>query len=242
MEDIPKPIEVGFAEFIAKLVSEVFDAIVTSQFDQEKRIADLSAAAGLPSEEFAKKFVTDDQTMEELERLFPGDSKKHPTAIYEGAPYRPERKGISELPPINAILGITLQKVDYRFVKKKAFLTSSGVKKVRSAVRQHLAKEHQAAVKEIIRRGIPRVIADAGRVNAKLTYEVLSLQDNEKLEKAAELGAPLRPLGHAVFIPESGALSKLRLVVRQADERLPQNQKLKVNVFGEVEVEFKTLA
>ena len=42
MEDIPKPIEVGFAEFIAKLVSEVFDAVVTSQFDQEKRIAELS--------------------------------------------------------------------------------------------------------------------------------------------------------------------------------------------------------
>jgi hypothetical protein len=242
MEDIPKPIEVGFAEFIAKLVSEVFDAIVTSQFDQEKRIADLSTVAGLPSEEFAKKFVTDEQTIEELERLFPGDSKKHPTTIYEGAPYRIASGNVSEFPPINAILGITLQKGDYRLVKKKAFLTSSGVNKVKFAVRQHLAKAHQAAVNEIIRRGLPRVIADAGRVNAKLTYEVLSLQGNQKPEKDAKLGAPLRPLGHAVFIPESGALSKLRLVVRQADERLPQNQKLKVNVFGEVEVEFKTLA
>ena len=70
MEDIPKPIEVGFAEFVAKLVSEVFDAVVTSQFDQEKRIAELSAAAGLPSEEFAKNFVTDEQTMEELENWY----------------------------------------------------------------------------------------------------------------------------------------------------------------------------
>ena len=184
MEDIPKPIEVGFAEFIAKLVSEVFDAVVTSQFDQEKRIAELSAAAGLPLEEFAKNFVTDEQTMEELERLFPGDSDKHSTAIYVGAPYRPKKDGVSELPPIHAILGITLQKGDYRIIKKQTVLTSSGVKKVKAAVRQHLAKEHQSAVNEIIRRGLPRVIADAGRVNAKLTYEVLSLQDNEKLEKA----------------------------------------------------------
>jgi hypothetical protein len=30
-------------------------------------------------------------------------------------------------------------------------------------------------------------------------------------------------------------------MVRQADERSPQTQKLKVNVFGEVEVEFKTV-
>ena len=241
MEDIPKAIEVGFAEFIAKLVSEVFDAVVTSQLDQEKRIVELSAAAGLPSEEFAEHYVTNERTMEELERLFPGDSDKHPTAIYVGAPYRPKSKGVSELPPIYAILGITLQKGDYRVVKKQTVLTSSGVKKVKSVVRQHLAKEHQAAVKEIIRRGLPRVIADAGRVNAKLTYQVLSVEDNAKLEKAAKLGVPLRPLGHAVFIPESGALSKLRLAVRQADERSPQTQKLKVNVFGEVEVEFKTV-
>ena len=233
--------EVGLADFIAKLISEVFDAVVTSQFDQEKRLADLSAAAGLPPEEFAKKFVTDEQTMEELERLFPGDSEKHPTLIYVGAPYRPERKGVSELPAIYAVLGITLEKGDYGVVKKQTVLTSAGVKKVKSAVRQHLAKEHQAAFKEIIRRGLPRVITDAGRVNAKLTYEVLSIEDNAKLEKAAEPGAPLRPLGHSVFIPESGVLSQLRLVVRQADERSPQNQKLKVNVFGEVEVEFKTM-
>ena len=241
MEDIPKPIEVGFAEFVAKLVSEVFDAVVTSQFDQEKRIAELSAAASLPLEEFAKNFVTDEQIVRELERLFPGDSDEHRTAIYVGAPYRPKKEGVSELPPIHAILGITLQKGDYRVFKKQIVLTSAGVKKVKSAVRQDLAKEHQAAFKEIIRRGLPRVITDAGRVNAKLTYEVLSIEDNAKLENATKFGAPLRPLGHAVFIPESGALSKMRLVVRQADERSPQTQKLKVNVFGEVEVEFKTI-
>jgi hypothetical protein len=241
MEDIPKAIEVGFAEFIAKLISEVFDAVVTSQVNQEKRIAELSDAADLPPEEFAEHFVTDEQTTAELERLFPGNSDKHRTAIYVGAPYRPKSEGVSELPPIHAVLGITLVKGDYRVVKKQAILTSAGVNKVKSAVRQHLAKAHQAAVQEIIRRGLPRVIADAGRVNAKLTYEILSTEDNAKFEKATPLGEPLRPLGQAIFIPESGALAKMRLVVRQADERSPQTQKLKVNVFGEVEVEFKTI-
>jgi hypothetical protein len=241
MEEIPKAIEVGFAEFIAKLVSEVFDAVVTSQVNQEKRIAELSYAAGLPSEEFAEHFVTDEQTTAELERLFPGDSDEHPTAIYAGAPYRSKSEGFSELPPIHAVLGITLKKGDYRVVKKQTVLTSAGVSKVKSAVGQHLAKEHQTAVQEIIRRGLPRVIADAGRVNAKLTYEILKIEDDAKLEKATALGALLKPLGQAVFIPESGVLSKLRLVVRQADERSPQTQKLKVNVFGEVELEFKTI-
>lgn len=239
MEDIPKAIEVGFAEFVAKLVSEVFDAVVTSQIDQEKRIAELSAAAGLPQEEFAEHFVSEEQTTAELQKLFPGDTEEHPTAIYVGAPYRPRSGGAGELPPIKALVGITLEKGDYRVVKKKTVLTSSGVEKVISGVHNRLALWNQAAVQEIIRRGLPRVIADAGRVNAKLTYEVLTTENGEGAKKP--FVTPSKPLVHALAMPESGALSKLRLVVRQADERLPQNQDLQVNVFGEVEVEFKTV-
>jgi hypothetical protein len=241
MEDNPTPIEVGFAEFVAKLVSEVFDAIITSQFDQEKRIAELAAAAGLTPGEFADNFITDEQIAAELQRLFPGDTDKHPTSIYVGAPYRPRKQGVSELPPIHAILGITLQKGDYRVIQKKTVLTGAGVERVISAVRLRLADQHQAAVKEIIRRGLPRVIIDAGRVNAKLTYEVLNIEDHAEGEKAAKYAAPIKPLGSAILVPESSALSKLRLIVRPADERSPQNQKLKVNVFGEVEVDFKTV-
>ncbi len=231
----------GFAEFAAKLISEVFDAIVTSQFDQEKRLAELATLAALPVEEFAERFVTDEQIDSELARLFPGEKPEQPTAIYVGAPYRPRRKDISEQPPIYALLGVSLEKGDYAVKQREAFLTANGVEKIKSAVRQQLALNHYTAIREIIRRGLPRIIADAGRVNAKLTYEVLSIEEAARPERAARLAAPLQPLTRGIPLPEPTVLSKLRLIVRPADERVPQNQKLQVNVFGEVEISFKTV-
>ena len=241
MPETPEPIQVGFAEFAAKLISEVFEAVFTSQLDQEKRISELVSAAGLLPEEFADRYVTEDQVDAELTRLFPGDSKEHPSFIYVGAPYRPAKKDVSELPPINAELGVILEKTDYTVKKQGAALNTTGVNKIRAAVRQNLANANLTAIQEIIRRGISRVVADAGRVNAKLTYEVIEVEKSAEPKKSASPSAGIKPSKNTLIVQEPGLLSKLRLEVRQADERAPQTQKLQVNVFGEVEIDFKTI-
>ena len=241
MADAPGPSEVGFAEFVAKLTSEVFEAIVTSQIDQEKRLTELAAAADLDLDEFAERFVADEQVESELARLFPGEDAEHPSAIYVGAPYRPRHKGLSEMPPVYAQLGITLQRTDYTVKQRQARLNASGVQKITLAVRKRLVEEQYAAMQQIMRRGVPRVIVDAGRVNAKLTYEVISTEDAGQPERATHVAEPLQPIGRSRLFREPTVLSKLRMVVRPADERSPQNQKLQVNVFGEVEINLKTI-
>ena len=241
MAEAPAPSEVGFAEFVAKLISEVFEAIVTSQIDQEKRLSELAAAADLDFGEFAERFVTYEQVELELARLFPGDDAQYPSAIYVGAPYRPKQKGLSEMPPVYAQLGITLLRTDYTVKQRRARLNASGVEKIIHAVREQLAKEQYAAMQQVMGRGVPRVIVDASRVNAKLTYEVISTEDGGQLERAKHLAEPLQPIGRDKFFREPTVLSKLRMLVRPADERSPQNQKLQVNVFGEVEINLKTI-
>jgi hypothetical protein len=115
------------------------------------------------------------------------------------------------------------------------------VNKIRAAVRQNLANANLTAIQEIIRRGISRVVADAGRVNAKLTYEVIEVEKSAEPKKSASPSAGIKPSKNTLIVQEPGLLSKLRLEVRQADERAPQTQKLQVNVFGEVEIDFKTI-
>jgi hypothetical protein len=46
-------LDLGFAEFVAKLISEVVDAVAASQLEQERRQAELAAAVRLDAEEFA---------------------------------------------------------------------------------------------------------------------------------------------------------------------------------------------
>lgn len=241
MAETPTPIEVGFAEFAAKLISEVFSAIVTSQFEQEKQQAELTATAALTLEEYAERAITNEQLDTELSQLFLGEKPDQPSSIFVGAPYQPKDKDVEEQPPIFAVLGVELQKGDYSVKKGKAKLTTSGVVKIRTALRSQLAQQQHGAINEIVRRGLPRVIADAGRVNAKLSYEVTEVEETTIAKRPQQIAASLKPIGQSMLMPASDMLSKLRLTVRLADERAPQNQQLQVNVFGEVEISFKTI-
>jgi len=236
----PEPIQVGFAEFVAKLIAEVLDALVSSHLEQEKRISELGAAAAMTPEEFAERFITEDQIDEELKQLFPGDSETHPSAVYVGAPYRPKSEEDSERPPVLLELGVVLQPGDYTKKKGDCRLTASGVQKIRNAARLKLSQLNYRSLQDLLRRGVPKVVADGGRINAKLTYELVEAQ---AAKKAAlhPAGSPAQRAPLPVFVP-SGALANLRLMVRQADERAPQVQNLKVNVFGEVELSFKTIS
>jgi hypothetical protein len=240
MPATPEPVQVGFAEFVAKLVAEVLDALVSSHLEQEKRLSELRAAAALTPEEFADRFIGEDQIDAELKRLFPGDSEAHPSAIYVGAPYLPQSEGVSERPPLLLELGVSLQPGDYAKKKGLYRMTASGVGKIRGAARLKLSQLNYRSLQELLRGGVPKVVADGGRINAKLTYELVEAQATKAA--AAHPAASPAPRAPLTVIAPSGALANLRLMVRQADERAPHTQNLKVNVFGEVELSFKTIS
>lgn len=240
MPATPEPIQVGFAEFVAKLIVEVLDALVSSHIEQEKRLSELRAAAACTPEEFAERFIGEDQIDAELKRLFPGDSEAHPSAIYVGAPYQPSSEGVSERPPLLLELGVSLQPGEYTKKKGLYRMTASGVGKIRRAARLKLSQLEYRSLQALLRGGIPKVVADGGRINAKLTYELVEAQATPTAaEHSAASPAPRAPL---TVIAPYGALANLRLMVRQADERAPHTQNLKVNVFGEVELSFKTIS
>ena len=52
---MPAPEDLGFSEFIAKLISETFTAVTEAALEQERRYAQLAAAAALSLEEFLDK-------------------------------------------------------------------------------------------------------------------------------------------------------------------------------------------
>ena len=236
MANNPAPNELGFAEFVSKLISEMFDAIITALFDQEKRLAELAEASVFSVDEFGERYITDEQVFTELVQLFPGDSNKIPTLIYTGAPYLPPKNNVDESPPIETVTGVKLDKSDYGKKREQISLKSSAVKKISDAVRSDLAKVQLASISQLLNRGVPRVVTDAGKIKAKLTYEVLSNEEAALPQRSKRLVTPLKGLGNFASFQKPSALSKFNLIVRQADERAPQTPNLKVDVFGEVEI------
>ena len=98
-----------------------------------------------------------------------------------------------------------------------------------------------SAIKQAVERGVPQVIVDSGRVNAKLTFQVIRTEDTDSPNIREKLASPLTQLSYPLSSINMADLSKVRLVVRQANERTPQTSNLSANVFGEVEITFKTI-
>ena len=243
MAEILIPTDMGFAEFVAKLIQETFEAVVTAQSEQEQRQAQLADLAALSPEEFASRFIADEEVDAELGRLFPTDTPSQPHAIFLGARFQPLLRDTPETPPIRAVLGVELLRSDYRVTRRRRItsLKPEAVDKVKSAVRLRLTAVRLAAIREAVARGIPQVIVDSGRINAKLTFQIIRTEDTETPEIRSRLVAPLKPLGLLTISPTAEALANIRLTVRQADEKAPQTTQLQVNVFGEVEITFKTI-
>lgn len=180
--------QVGFAEFVGKLLSEVFDAVVTSQIDQRRRIDELVEAASLSEEEVASRFIDDAQVDAAI--------------AAEG------------LPPDDA--------------------------EVREAVRLRLARSYLAALRALVTRGAPQLVIASGKVASKMTFQLAS-------SEPAPVPVPAFSTAPAILrrrfdIPRAtSSPPPFRLAVRQASDRAPQLSRLQVDVFGEVEVHFRTL-
>ena len=174
--------QVGFAEFVGKLLSEVFDAVVTSQLDQQRRLDELVELARLSEEEVASRFIDDAQVDAEV-----------------GSDASPE---------------------------------------VREAARLKLARIYLAAVRALLARGAPQLVIDSGKMASKLTFQLAA---GEPAPAPAFSTAPAS-LRRSFEAPRAAAaLPPFRLAVRQANDRAPQLSKLQVDVYGEVEVHFRTL-
>lgn len=259
MADVESPVQVGFAEFIARLISEVFDSVITSQIDQEQRYAEMVASAALTEDAYAVQQIGDSDVAAEIPSLFPPrqEDKDKPDAIYSGSPYLPDRKDQEESPPLLAVLGIKLSKENLTEEGGGLFLNQRAVDAVYEKVRRQMAAIHLGLVKQIISRGLPRVVVDSGKINGKLTFHLTESTLSQAMESGTEKNAAvatetkigsmarasvLSGSTKSVFtLPRARILPNVKLMVKQADDTSPQSSQVKANVYGEVEITFKTI-
>ncbi len=237
------PEEMGVAECAARLIEETFAAIIASSTDQQQAIDEIVATAALDAESSARSHVSAGDVDAELSRLFPSLSEK-PYVVADAAPYTPAAAAVEEAPPFARLLGVALDRTDYTVGRAATTLKPSAVEKLRAAAGLRIAQARLAALRGMMRLGMPRIMVDAGTIKARLVFRVVRLADAEKPEMKDRLATPLRPLrtvgGVGVGV-DSGALAGLRFTVRQASDRAPQTSQLSADVFGEIELRFKTV-
>lgn len=257
MADIETPVQVGFAEFIARLMSEVFDSVITSQIDQEERYTQLYTLVALDEQAYARQYIDPADVAAEISALFPPreQDKDNASAIYEGSPYLPERKDQTESPPVLAILNIQFTEEDLVKEGKNFFLAPPAVAAVHNRVQLQMATKQLEIARQIISRGLPRVVVDSGRINGKLTFHLTESTQSQPSESAAHIAAAEKmgertmeriygttDSAKSVFaLPKARILPNVKLLVKQADDTSPQSSQVNANVYGEVEITFKTI-
>ena len=236
------PSDLGFSDFVGKLIAEIFDSVISSQLDQQKHHLETAAALDWSDEEFARAYLDERLLDQELANLFPTTQTGRIHAVYEYGPYRPIEAEGGEQPPFSRLLGLALE-ADLEYAAHPNgqgwIILAAGVDRIRTVVGKLLAARLRAGLREIYRRGAPRVVVDSGKMQAKLAYLVKS----EPVEQQATqtLGAK----GRRTFANPSGApgntpISALRLAVRQADERTVRNE-FQAGLYGEVSINFRTV-
>lgn len=240
-------VDVGFADFVAVLLVETLDSIVASHTSQEERLRALDAAAELTPEEFAATGITDEVLAAMLAQLFPGGEAG--TSLAVGGPV-PDEEARAEL-------GLELGDGDVDGGR----LTEQGVETVQDAVALYLARRQLGAVREVARRGVPRVLVDGGTLRAKVNFTaVRGVPGDEEEEEATSVAETrfdttrLTRLGTSSLRGnlvawdspiKAGVLDSIRNVrLRVAGPAVPDagepQDEARTQVFGEVEIRFHT--
>lgn len=237
--------EVEFAQFTAALISDTLDAIIAAQLGQEEKVRELQEMAGLDVARFAEETITEGDVEIELARLFPSTERAH--SVMPGSPYIPSASGREEDPPVFSATGYTMTEADCQRFDEEYVFTDAGYRHILSHVRMGLAAKQLENVLQLVRRGIPRVVVDHGRINTKLTFH---LSQAQKAESSATTsiggikgsGTTYLKRSSALLSQISRPLVPLKLTVKPADLRRPELMRLSVNLVGEVEITFKTIS
>ena len=260
-DDIMSPIELGFAEFVAKLISEIFDATISSQAQQQEKILEMQNMLLQPDSVFLDAMLSQEYFIREvdllLEGYFPSDSDHLAHVIYEGAPYTPAKANKKENPLIKEQLGIDLGNGD--FLPKKNQLTSQGVSKIYEKAGEPLAIQKRVIFRQLVENGLPNIVVESGKINAKLTFNTAHTGQPEATEAVRNgrryaampklhdqplvrrFASPIQPLNRYVGLLKPNLTDQVRLTVKQTSNKSPQDTQVKTNIFSEVEIHFKTI-
>lgn len=152
--------EIGFADFVAVLLVETLDSIIAAHTSQEERLRALNESVQMDEEVFAQAGISAEQVYAALVEIFP--DPEGGTTVVAGGP-APDKEVLTEL-------GITLPAGSVN----QNGLTSTGVTAIENGIRRILAARQLEALREVARRGAPRLVVDRGTLRAKLTFSAQS--------------------------------------------------------------------
>lgn len=170
------PVNLGFAEFVSKLIEETFEAIVTSQSEQIIKHEEILNSLLLDKEKFAEQYVN----QEEVENLY---------TVKGGFPIGTPFTDLSLAHLLKQYeIPFTPPPLQLKKTTKVSSLTQEQLNALKKALQLEIATNKLFVLSEAAKQGLPKLAVDSGEITAKLTFSVAvttenSVQDDKGLKK-----------------------------------------------------------
>lgn len=237
--------EIGFPEFTAKLVTDVFDALVAANITQTAAYVELVQEMGKSLKDFindTKDDIGGDQILQFLAATLPPTTATEEPSVVEVG----HTLTASEVTTLNNALEVAELDAPYNKVATAVALNAPGVDAILNAVAVRIAANKYTTLKEMVRQGILRLVVESGVIETRLTFSTFGSsfyennaqsfhRDDFAFRAKASTGKSL-----SAWVKASAATSYTSVNVRTAQETHRDVSGSNVQIFGRVEIRFKT--
>lgn len=237
-----KLVDIQFPEFTAKLLTDTFDAIIAANLRQTESYIELVGAMSKTLTAYiddTKASVSGDEILGFLGTVLPPTDATHSSKVAEGLELTSDDAGTLSL-------ALTVPGESAPTVKSSSSLTKDALKEIAALVARRLAASRYNLLKEMVKMGLLRLVVTDGKVVTQLTFSTWASSvfqknsssyntSNFTLNANAQTGKAL-----SKWFSASASTKYQTVSVRTANESQSDISGSSVNIFGRVEVNFRT--
>lgn len=236
--------DIQFPEFTAKLITDTFDAIVSANLRQTEAYIQLVQAISKDLTTYindTKDDISGAEILEFLATLLPStDPQKPGTKVVTGGSL--SAADATSLNNALTISGVTPAPA----VQPADKLDNNAITSITNLVAQRLAANKYTLLKEMVKQGILRLVVETGVIETRLTFTTSAssfYQKNSSAYNSSNFNVTASAKTGAVlskWFSASASTKYTSVSVRTSNELQRDVSGSSVNIFGRVEIHFKT--
>ena len=220
--------EIGFPEFTAKLVKDVFDTLLAATLHQMQAYSELVAATAKTLEDYIaenKALVSGEEVWDWLVKNLPGPAASVTNPQPEDATL--VRTGVAlsaeEITKIREKTGLPASWSPTGTNPSNSLKDTDDVNTITDKVREIIAGNRYTLLKEMVSMGIIRLVVDYGEIETRLTFTTWGMSQRDRTELESRVRALGLSYGRTAQTAVSGNLSKAINVLRAVQTVLAAN-------------------
>lgn len=233
--------DIQFPEFTAKLITDTFDALVSANLRQTESYIELVGAVSKTLTTYindTKDDISGAEILEFLATVLPDDSAKG-TKVAEGST-------LTNTEVATLATALTVPGETAPTVTASTPLTQLEVDTITGLVARRLAANKYALLQEMVKMGILRLVVEKGVIETRLTFSTYVssfYQKNSSSYNSKDFTISAQAkTGKAIskWVKASASTKFTSVSVRTSNESQRDISGSSVNIFGRVEITFKT--